>query len=344
MTSQPQLSATSSSTADTQKLKSLRIKHPRIAQVMDEFNALIYPGSQDSILLICGPTGVGKTTMAKHLRDATLRQAASDMEVDAGLVPSAYVEAISSGEDQFNWPFLFESILEEIDPLAGMPRAEYGIDADTGRFVRPKGSSYQTRRALRQAAVKALRARGTRALIIDEAAHIIQNLTTKKTRIQVNTIKSMANMSHTQAVLIGSYDLYELMSLSGQLARRTHVIHLERYREDRPEDVHAFHSCVKQFQDTLPHIWGGGLMPYADALMENALGCIGTLGAILTRAARFAIADGQWSEHALCRALITEGQRKTILAEILEGEDAIGPGLTRLLPKVSRKSASRLAA
>jgi hypothetical protein len=34
-----------------------RIKHPRIAEVMSELEALIYPGSQDSTLIVHGRGG-----------------------------------------------------------------------------------------------------------------------------------------------------------------------------------------------------------------------------------------------------------------------------------------------
>lgn len=83
----------------------------------------------------------------------------------------------------------------------------------------------------------------------------------------------------------------------------------------------------------LPHLWGEKLVQYTQALHENTLGCIGTLSSVLTRAAKFAEADGRWTETALERALLTDAQRTRILEEILEGEAAINPSLTRNLPR-----------
>lgn len=134
-------------------------------------------------------------------------------------------------------------------------------------------------------------------------------------------------------VMVGSYDLYQLVSLSGQLARRTHVVHCERYREDRHEDVLAFTACLQKFQSVLPQLWGDQLVQYAQALHENTLGCVGTLSSVLTRAAKLAEADGKWTVGALERALLTDAQRTRILEEILEGEAAINPSLTRNLPR-----------
>jgi hypothetical protein len=74
----------------------------------------------------------------------------------------------------------------------------------------------------------------------------------------------------------------------------------------------------------------------ADALHENTLGCIGTLSAVLTRAARLTESKGSWSVDHLRTALLSELQRQRILEEILEGEAAINPGLTRNMPKLPK--------
>ena len=207
----------------------------------------------------------------------------------------------------------------------------------SGRVIRPRGASGNSLAALRTAVERALRERQVQFLVIDEAAHIIRQTRRNKLEIQLDTLKSLANQCGTQIVLVGSYDLYQLMSLSGQLARRTHVLHFERYRQDRPEDVRAFLACIQAFEKTLPDLWGGQLMCHAEALHENTLGCIGTLSSVLTRAARLAEADGSWSVEALQRALLTEAQRDRILTEILDGEEAINPGLTRIMHNSQRK-------
>lgn len=316
-----------------QTLSTIRIKHSRIAQKMTELNTLIYPESQDSILLVCGPTGVGKSTLAKHMVDGALADAAKSMETDAGLVPAAYVEAPCSGESDFSWRLFYQRILSKLEGEVCMPKHAFGIDASSGRMVKPRGPTANTLAALRTAVERALRERRTQFLVIDEAAHIIRQTPRNRLEIQLDTLKSLANECATQIVLVGSYDLYQLVSLSGQLARRTHVMHFERYRQDNDADVRAFKACVHKFQDTLPGLWGEQLTQHSGALHENTLGCIGTLSAVLMRAAKLAQADGKWSVDALRRALLTEAQRIQILEEILDGEAAINPGLTRTMPK-----------
>lgn len=324
-----------------QTLNGLRIKHSRIAQMMSELKTLIYPESQDSILLVCGPTGVGKSTLSKHIVEGAVTAAAPQMVDDAGLIPAIFVQAPASGESDFSWRLFYQRILKELEGDMDMPKHAFGIDSQTGRMVRPSGPSSNTLAALRTAVERALRIRGTQFLVIDEAAHIIRQTRNNRLEIQLDTLKSLANECGTQIVLVGAYDLYRLVSLSGQLARRTHVLHFERYRQDTESDLRAFKACVQKFQDALPQLWGQQLVQHSLALQENTLGCIGTLSAVLTRAAKLAQADGEWKVDALRRALLTDAQRLKILEEIYDGEAAINPSLTRTMPSAAGNKSKR---
>lgn len=319
-------------------LQSLRIKHTRIKQVMDELDSLIYTGSQDSILMVCGPTGVGKSALAHQMVKAEIERSAAEMQVDAGIIPAAYVEARASGENDFSWRLFYQSVLEQLDTELELPKYHFGIDSSTGRLVRSTSPKDRSLAGLRTTVERALRNRRCRFLVIDEAAHMIHQTRRNRLEIQLDTVKSLANQGGVQIVMVGSYDLFQLMSLSGQLARRTHVLHLARYRQDIESDVRAFKACIQKFQDAAAPLWGQNLMPYADVLHENTLGCIGTLSAVLTRAARLAESYGNWSLEHLRTALLSELQRKQILEEILEGEAAINPGLTRVMPKLAKQA------
>lgn len=125
---------------------------------------------------------------------------------------------------------------------------------------------------------------------------------------------------------------------------RIQPIHFARYREDSAADVRAFRACLKKFQDTLPGLWGGQLMPHAEVLQDNTVGCIGTLKSVLIRAVRIAQARGGWSEEVLRDALLTEAQREQILRETLDGERLIQPGITRMLSKPTLAGKGRAAA
>lgn len=333
-----------------QSLLNLKIRHTRIAQLMSDLNTLVYPGSQDSLLLVCGPTGVGKSTLAHYVVEKALQTHEKEMSVNPGLIPAVYVEAPSSGENEFSWRLFYSKILAQLEPDFShqLSRVNVGVDYETGRMVRPCTSSGQSLASLRTAVERGLKARNTLLLVVDEAAHIIRQTGSRRREIQLDTLKSLANACGAQILLVGAYDLYKLMSLSGQLARRTHVLHFERYRQDRPEDVRAFLACVQKFQSELPHLWGDQLLPHAAALLENTVGCVGTLSAVLIRTAKL-LEDNEnttWSVDTLRRSLLTDAQHKSILKETLDGEVAVNPGLLRTLPKTASRTgvAGRFAA
>ena len=49
---------------------------------------------------------------------------------------------------------------------------------------------------------------------------------------QMDNLKSLANMTNTVHVLIGTYDLLGLMNSSAQLSRRSIEIHFPRYHAE----------------------------------------------------------------------------------------------------------------
>jgi len=323
------------SSADLEKL---RINHPRIKELASEMQTLIYPNSQSNTLLVVGPTGVGKSTLCKHLVEESFRQHQEMMEQDANIVPAAYVQAPSSGETGFSWRLFYERILNQLEGNAlGLSRQASLIHKNT--LLHPQRSGRTTLAGLRTAVERALHERQTQFLVIDEAAHIIHQTSARAMCVQLDTLKSLANECGTQIVLAGSYDLYQLMSLSAQLARRTHVLHFERYRQDQSTDVRAFQICLRHFESVLPHLWKDQLVPHTEALMENSLGCIGTLSSMLIRAARLAEKDGGWSDSALERALLTQAQVQQIVQEITAGELDIAPSLERRVRSQERKRA-----
>ncbi len=226
--------------ASAESLLNLRIKHTRIKQVINELNTLIYPGSQDSILLVIGPTGAGKTTLARYMVEQAVEGATPEMNTDAGLIPAVYVEAPSSGEDDFSWRLFYTQALAELGEDLSAPKVAYGIDATTGKMVRPRGISPGGLAGLRTAVERCLKERDTRFVVIDEAAHIIRQTRRSRLEIQLDTLKSLANKGRSQIVMVGSYDLYQLVSLSGQLARRIHVVHCERCGKDNIRHTAAY--------------------------------------------------------------------------------------------------------
>ncbi len=289
---------------------------------------MLNPQVSANILLLCGPTGVGKSTLGHFLIESALTDAQEALETQPQVVPAIWVEAPASGEKEFSWRLFYQKILAQLEGELDLPRTDYGVDPSSGRLIRPLSMQGNRLSSLRTAVERSLRARQTRFIVVDEAAHMMRQSRPDRLEQQLDTLKSLSNEYGVRWVLLGSYDLFEMMSLSGQLARRTHVIHLARYREDVPEDVRAFKGCLVKLANDQPALRGIDLLRYADVFQQNTIGCIGTLHAVLSRLNEL-VAQNGFSEAILCRALLTDAQATQILAEVLAGEARIASGLGR---------------
>src|SRR6266446_6844437 len=105
---------------------------------------------------------------------------------------------------------------------------------------------------LRQALEDALIRRGVRAVVIDEAQHLMQVASGAKLLDQLDWIKSMTNMTGVVHVLVGTYDLLNFRNLSGQAARRGHDMHFPRYQFQHEADCKAFQGALHALLQQIP--------------------------------------------------------------------------------------------
>jgi hypothetical protein len=161
-----------------------------------------------------------------------------------------------------------------------------------------------------------------RLVVVDEAAHLLSDCHPKKLLAHMNALKSLANVSGMTLALVGSYDLYSLVCLNGQLARRSSVIHLSRYRSANQADEACFRRVLAELQKWLPIAEPPDLTPFSRHLQDACVGCVGTLKETLTRALASVLEKGSlWKTHHLERALLSENQVARILTETVQGEE-----------------------
>jgi hypothetical protein len=174
---------------------------------------------------------------------------------------------------------------------------------------------------LRKVVENALKERSTRVVVIDEAAHL-RRFDTSAAVMQ--TLKSLSNTTGVKWVLVGSFDMFDLLEEGGEIARRAALVCLERYRHDRKEDREAFAAVVWKLQSKWPCEQVPNFVAISDALLEMSLGCIGLLKSFLLDASAMQLRNGGvWVPAFLQKAAKSNGLRAVIRREIEAGEKKV---------------------
>lgn len=299
--------------------EAIRLRHPRVSQALADLKLMSKPGAGSNITLLVGPTGVGKSTVVQAMRDQVLAENREQMQKNLGMIPIIVAEAPASGERGFSWRIFYQRVGEELqEPL--MTRKQETHTEDGRVTVRPV-STRATVAALRTSVEKALVYRSTSIVVVDEAVHLLRNIHGNTLENHMDALKSLANICGVNIILVGSYDLIKLMHLSGQVARRTAIVHFPRYLTGEELDERAFAKVVEKLASYLPLEAEVDLSGYAEDLQKACVGCVGILKDTLSRALAITLrSGGKWQEAHLEQALLSPMQHDAILREIVEGE------------------------
>jgi hypothetical protein len=187
---------------------------------------------------------------------------------------------------------------------------------------------------------------------VDEAQHLGKMTSGRRLLDQMDTLKSLAGMTDTVHVLIGTYELLSLANLSAQLSRRSVDIHFGRYQADSAEEFLTFKSVLLTLQRHLPLPKEPDLVGRSEYLYEHSVGCVGVLKSWLNRALARALEEGEDTLTPRHLEQQAEPARKllSLARAIKEGEETLreadrGQGEVRTLlgleAGVTRSEASK---
>ena len=280
-----------------------------------------------SLVLVYGPTGVGKTTLRLRLEQQLIAEALPDLEKDPARVPVVAVEAVAPESGQFNWKDYYTRALIALDEpllkhkITAATLEDPSSEATARPVIKRSASAAEFRWVLEQC----LHRRRVSVCLIDEAQHLKRLASGRRLLDQMDTLKSLAALTGTVHVLVGTYELLGLTNLSAQLSRRSIEIHFGRYRAELHDDRLAFKSVVLTFQRHLPVAEEPDLVGAWDALYEGSLGCVGVLKNWLNRALADALAHGAvtLTRRHLDRQALPTRTLLNLAREIAEGEAAL---------------------
>jgi len=234
------------------------------------------------------------------------------------VIPLVAVEAYANGDTRHGFKSLYQSIHEQLQEPPICQKAPVVLKDDK-LTVQPM--SRHTIDGLRRLVRDALQMRRTRVGVIDEAAHLLRFA---KTSVAMETLKSLSNTCGIKWVLVGSFDLFDLVVEDGQVGRRASILNFERYHSDVSKDREAFEEVVFKLQAKWPCDEVPNFVAISDALLEVSLGCIGLLKSLMLDASAMQLrAGGRWDPNFIRKAAKSNTIRNRIEREILAGESKV---------------------
>lgn len=279
------------------------IRHPKLSETTEQVLRTIKNASGFSLFMVLGPSGVGKTTLRTKVEQIILTESYAEMEEDKSYIPIASMEAVSPDSGKFNWKDYYKRALEALqEPLISC-KINYDeiIKNRQTNFQLKKINNSRTSPELRKSLENAFFYRNTKVFMIDEAQHFAKMSSGRRLQDQLDTIKSLSNVTGVVHILIGTYELIPFVNLSAQLSRRTIDIHFPRYNIENQKDVYAFQSIINTFQNIMPLEEKPDLINHWKFIYERTIGCVGIMK--------------NWLERCLVDAL--HEKKKTIDIDLL---------------------------
>ena len=257
------------------------ISHPRLQEALETtIQAICPPGEGANVrrpgtmVLVIGPSRVGKTTLIRLLEERLLAKGKALMASDPSFIPFASILAAGPGTNRFEWAEYYRAVLRALhDPF---------VDGKVARI---------RVRELREAMETALCERSPLAIIVDEAHHLAEVARGSRLQSQLNHLKHFENATGVSHILVGTYEMRPFRKVNAQLACRSIDVHFPRYDAANEEDAQLFRSVLWALQRQLPVLEEPHLVEQWEFLYARSIGCIGLLKMHLNRALSRALTE-----------------------------------------------------
>lgn len=307
----------------------VKVKHLNLSDAMDELSNLECPSFKNRVVLLVGPTGVGKSALVEKLESAILARHHQEMLEDPSFIPVIKLTVPSPIYGDFDWKDAFSRILGVYNEVLIRRKVltTPAIELDGELFSSKRGF---VKSELRRSIKNCIRHRRTSLLIMDEASHLLITRSRSTFLHQFELLKSLCEDFGVTLLLSGAYDLLAIQQFNGQLIRRTKIVHFSRYtRQDlaNPESLagQTFRNAVYTLLERMPIQKPDGLAERIDYFFMYSLGTIGLLKQWLLRAYERALREGSpiLTQEILDKEQMSHKELATIEKENQLGESRL---------------------
>ncbi len=300
-------------------LEKLTVKHPKQQEAKERIEFFANHASSVSLIVLAGPSGVGKSTLLDRFIDSFMEQHSAIIAANPSAVPIVCTQAVANGHRAFDFRRLHTDALKALrDPFARYKSRRRSEDAPRAAL---QGES-RTAARLREDLEDEMLARQTLVWIIDEAHHVVRGGKSGKPGDQFDILKSFAQITGVKLVLAGTYDLPQFLASSGQLSRRSATVQLDRYRWHDKKERAIFASVVAKILQQLPMDSVPDVINNLTYFYVHSCGCVGICKDWIMRALAIAMREGSrvLSLEHLEQARLNNEQLETISSDIEKGE------------------------
>jgi DNA polymerase III delta prime subunit len=265
--------------------KAVTVKHPRLMEVDERISRAIEEKGDAAHVLIYGPSGVGKTLMINHITERFNTE-----EQSPGHVSIVKIEARPSDTGAYVRLDYYRQVLAALKEQVAVRELLMNVNLST-KPTRSSKNGYDWL-DIREAVEQALCSVHVKAVIIDEAEHIMTTDVTSKPIDQLNWLKSLTNHTNVLHILAGPYALADFRNLEPQAARRGRDIHFPRYHIDDPTERLEFVGALRYLLEHIPFQCNiASLLEQWRWFGEMSLGCVGLLKGWLLETVRSTLAE-----------------------------------------------------
>ena len=228
------------------------------------------------LVFVFGPSGIGKSKLVEQIVRYLINLYMDLLNQDREWIPVA-VNEIDEKSERYSWREFYHGGLraireplidEKILPRSGLNESYIPTGrATVDRWGNAYCDSYQMRRLL--------------VALVDNA-NMLDVIPTRNKEAVTNPLIGLSKV--VPHFLFGTYTLFNLRNLNGQIARRAKILHYSRYHWNHPKENAEFQIALNGFANHLPLDVRPDLIEDCEYLFRGCLGCIGLLQEWLLRA------------------------------------------------------------